>query len=536
MKGKWDNIINIGTDVLVSDERKASVHSEFANYKGKPIQFLSQVLGEKLTSDQKELIEKIEANDITVSPAANGVGKTRVVAAYSIYFYKVHVESQVYTLCAPPVENLTMLLWGEIGAFIERRPAVFEMDKITSLNIARSSKSYLTGVTIPTTGDAKSREARVSGKHAPDLLFVMDEADAIPPEIYRGIESCMSGGNAKEVVLLNPRRKSGVPYDLEMKKRAAIHRMSALTHPNVVTGKNVIPGAVTRKSVVERINNWTAPANELDKTKNPGAIFFVPEFLVGEKVELPDNAGSSEPLKAEPRVIIEPSFYYMVLGKYPEIDETTLIPESLIDESMEKHKAYLKDVYPRQCNLVRPSLGLDVADKGTDSSMLSVRYGNAVSHLVEYFNLETTDLADEVAMFYKRVNAKEIFVDSNGAGASMAPMLRRLGCNAHRIMVTNSPSTPEKKVQYYRLRDELWHRLRDWLKAGGMIPDDQELKEELLKASVFFDPREGKLKITEAKKMKNGIGRSLDKAYSVMMSLAPVPVVKSSKVTVSRYA
>lgn len=42
-------------------------------------------------------------------------------------------------------------------------------------------------------------------KHASNLLFIIDEGDVVPDKVYRRIEFCISGGNARLLVMLNHR-------------------------------------------------------------------------------------------------------------------------------------------------------------------------------------------------------------------------------------------------------------------------------------------------------------------------------------------
>jgi hypothetical protein len=114
-----------------------------------------------------------------------------------VWWYMCFPGSQVYTAAAPPENNLKKLLWGEIGSIIENHSDLFKTDTVTSLHVQRSAQSFLTGVTIPMSGTEAQREAKFSGKHASYLLFILDEGDAIPDEVYSGIESCMSGGQGR---------------------------------------------------------------------------------------------------------------------------------------------------------------------------------------------------------------------------------------------------------------------------------------------------------------------------------------------------
>jgi hypothetical protein len=48
-------------------------------------------------------------------------------------------------------------------------------------------------------------------KHAPSLMFLVDEGDAVSDPIYSGIDTCLSGGYMKMLVTFNPRQRLGHP-------------------------------------------------------------------------------------------------------------------------------------------------------------------------------------------------------------------------------------------------------------------------------------------------------------------------------------
>ncbi len=291
-------------------------------YQLDPVGFGEKVLGETYTEEIRRLMESVRDNPITVAKSANAVGKTHGAARAAIWFYKCFPSAQVYTAAAPPESNLKKLLWGEIGAITEKHAKLFEPDVITNLHVQRSAQSFLTGVTIPSSGTAAQREAKFSGKHAPHLLFILDEGDAIPDEVYRGIESCMSGGHARLLIMFNPRAELGEAYRMERDGRASVISLSAFTYPNVTSGKNRIPGAVTRETTVRRINEWCRPLNPEERPDSE--CFPLPAFLEGSTAKSPSGQDYL-PLKAGQYKITQPEFTYMVLGEYPAQGSTKLI-------------------------------------------------------------------------------------------------------------------------------------------------------------------------------------------------------------------
>jgi hypothetical protein len=196
----------------------------------------------------------------------NSHGAARV----SVWYYLCHQGTKVFTAAAPPFENLKNILWGEIGQIIRDHSELFKGQDHTSLDIRRGPQEFLTGVTIPSAGTEEEKEAKFSGKHQAFMLFAMDEGDAIPDAVYRGIESCMSGGHVRLLIMFNPRKSSGAVYRMIRDARAGageahVVHLSAFRHPNVITGKDIIPGAVTRDKTIKRINLWCRPLRPGDK-------------------------------------------------------------------------------------------------------------------------------------------------------------------------------------------------------------------------------------------------------------------------------
>lgn len=184
----------------------------FSEFQQDPVGFGEKVLNETFTDDVKALLESVRDYPITIARSSNATGKTHAAARAAIWFYRVFLDSQVYTAAAPPESNLKKILWGEIGSLLEKHPELFKADTVKSLHIERSPKSFITGVTIPMSGTEAQRQAKFSGKHAPYLLFIIDEGDAVPDEVYTAIESCLSGGFGRLLIMFNPRSESGEVY------------------------------------------------------------------------------------------------------------------------------------------------------------------------------------------------------------------------------------------------------------------------------------------------------------------------------------
>jgi hypothetical protein len=506
--------------------------SKYGKYQTDPHAFGIDVFGESYTEDVVRVMESVRDNPVTIAKSANATGKSHGAARIAAWFYKCFPDSQVYTTAAPPERNLAKILWGEIGSLVNKHPEVFADDRITQdLNIQRSPLSFITGVTIPMSGTPEQREAKFSGKHAPNLLFIVDEADAVPNEVFKGIESCMSGGNARLLVMFNPRGEYGPVAKMEKQKLGNVVSLSALVHPNVVTGEDIIPGAVNRETTVRRVNEWTRPLapDELNEKGEPRSdsneCFEVPDCLVGTTAR--SLAGVEYfPLPAGWRKITTNAFFYMVLGIYPPQAEQQLISRAWVEAANVRWLTYVA-TYGEKPPHDAPLVGLDVAEYGGDWNIETWRFSHFVTKPERWRGMDTDATAIKCAEHCSRGGWRlKVFVDGTGIGAGVAPRMMRLGVPAESVKVASSPTYETELGQFSQLRDQLWWSCREWLRdepslghsSSAMLPPDDELIDEL--TSPLYLIKGGKIKITEKSILREMLGRSPDKADSLCLTFA----------------
>lgn len=521
---------------------------DFGKYADDPVAFGRELLREEFTDDIVEMMYSFRDNPITIGKSANAVGKTHGAARCIVWFFCVFKQSQVYTAAAPPVSNLSRLLWGEIKAILEKNIHLFKKFSIgNGMWFSRAPQSFVTGVAIPQQGTPEQRKAKFSGKHAPALAFVFDEGDAIPSEVYEATESCMSGGHARLLVLFNPRHQAGTLYQMERKKMASVVKITAFTHPNVTSGENLIPGAVTREQTVRRINEWTRPLTP-DEIRTldlkDTSIFKVPDFLEGCTASSFGGDFTYPPLKGGYRIVDNPAFSYMVLGEYPSMSTYQLIDRKWIDRAVENWQAYVKhngEMLTGNRHLRKA--GLDVAEFGIDRNVLTIKDGNFIPRQRVWAGVDPVTTGDLAYSIMAENSVNEIAVDSTGVGAGVAPQIRRHGAIAHRIM-TASGATDEAMLnegtlfgQFGNMRDQGFWALREWLRLNeeACLPPDDELIEELLALEYHKDKRE-KVKITDSEALRGILKRSADKAHSIMQIFCDPGQDSSAEVYEEAYA
>lgn len=508
-------------DILQTVFDQIDQADRFIKYQADPAGFCREQFHENYTSDIVKMMESVRDNVVTIAKSGNATGKTHGAARVGIWWHKCFPNSQVYTAAAPPEENLKKLLWGEIGSILAKHPHLFEGESISSLNIKRNDLEFITGVAVPSSGTSSEREAKFSGKHAPYLLFIIDEGDAVPDEVYKGIESCMSGGYVRLLIMFNPRAAAGAPYRMERDKAANIVTLSAMDHPNVITGKDIIPGAVNRSTTVRRVNDWCRPLHS-DEVYSESTCFGLPKFLEGCQTHRLGSTDLYPPLQPGIYKIINPAFSYMVLARYPGQSENQLISREWIDAARMRYDLYVDkhgEIPPKG---VMGIMGQDVAEQGDDESVSCFRFGGFVPPLVAWSGVDTVVTAGRAAKeYHKRNDILSCMVDATGLGAGVAPyMVKHGNCKAIAVKVASRATKEVEFGKFRLLRDQLRWSTREWLRTdpNAMLPPDEKLIEELLAPKYWVDGEW--IYTTKKEDIKKLIKRSPDRADPLDLTFA----------------
>lgn len=541
------------------------IYSDLTKYQDDPILFLEKELGVKnLYDDLIQVANSVRDNKITLAMSSNGTGKTFIASHLAAWFYLCFPDSQVICAAAPPEENLKQGLFSEIAnVFYRYKKTLFKSHVLTTLKITDdvnakddddiNLKHFLIGKAIPTSGTPERRKASFSGKHSKYQLYIVDEADGCPDEIFEAIDGCLSGSHVRLLLLYNPRQKSGYTYKVWKDKLGHIVHLNAFHHPNVVTGEEVIPGAVSRDKTIQRIMEWTVPVRE-DEEPDEINCFEVPSYLVG--VAGISSSGKEYPrLESGWRRIKDSQFATITLGRYPAASQNALFNEVDIDNAFTRWKLYKAQYGDQAINGIRPLLGMDVADEGADDSCVAIKYGNFVSGFIPWSGINLDRSADKLAQIYCDLNALQAHVEADGIGAAIPPKvssmfywqcensacegvdktyldttifqcpichkeMKKMYFNIKKVYVS-SPSN--RKCEFGKLhltRDELAWEVAEWLKKepSAMLPEDKELKDQMLCYDYKEDPSSGKIKVSDKKTIKKKLsGKSDDKFAALRM-------------------
>lgn len=160
-------------------------------------------------------------------------------------------------------------------------------------------------------------------------------------------------------------------------------------------------------------------------------------------------------------------------------------------------------------------LGVDVARFGSDSSVVFRRQGLQTSPPTVFRNIDNMELADRVAALIMEHRPHAVFIDA-GQGQGVIDRLRQLG---HRITEVPFGGSALQDKRFVNRRAEMWYGVREWLKSGGRLVEDECLKAELTAPTYSFDAS-GRIKLEPKEEIKARLNRSTDLADALALTFA----------------
>lgn len=438
-----------------------------------PVWFMKEVLGvKKITGQQKRLIKSVRDNRRTAAPAGHGIGKTYISACIVIWFLFCFDQSKVLTT-APTWFQVENLLWAEVRKMIARSIlSNFCSPLLTKLKL--DEDWFAVGLS---TNDPTSFQ----GIHAPFVLIVFDEATGIKSEIWQASEGVAVGKDDRFLAIGNPTDPASRFKEVCDSPIWNVIVLSSEDHPNVTTGENVIPGAVTKEWIEERLIDYGGR----------------------------ESAG----------------FRARVRGLFPEQGSDMLI--SLAD--VERARLRWRDP---ALSVKRKILatGADIARFGDDSTVIGDLWENDENPEEMDFNIfgswikqdtmaTTGRIVDRITIS-KNNKRKQVIrrvgIDDSGLGGGVTDRMKE---QKYKVFPFNGG---EKAIDYDKFlnrRAEMLWMVREELIADRLnLPDHPKLIGELTNIKYSFDSK-GRIKIEPKEDLKKRIGRSPDFADTLAIAL-----------------
>lgn len=436
-----------------------------------PVAFIEGILGAQLWHKQKQIAQSVADNRVTAVRSSHGTGKTHVSARIALWWLMTRPYSIVITT-APTARQVTELLWKEIRVAYKgaARPLGGELlPKASGLTVDDGWKMM---------GFSTDDPVNFQGHHAPGgVLVIMDEAPGVAPPIWDAVKAVLVGPEDHLLAIGNPVEANGPFYDLFMKPGAAeCHHVSAYDVPNVVEGKEIYPGLCSREWVEQMKEDW------------------------GEGT---------------------PMWQSRVLGEFPDIDDTTLVPLSWIGPAVKMWHAH-NDAGRWDDAPIR--IGVDVARFGEDRTVFAdCNMTMGVKSIRRYPKQDTMTTAGAVMRKIKTDIPEQVRIDADGLGAGVFDRVNEQETGPTKVVEMRGGMKASDPERYANLRSEWYWTLRQRLDPASdspiALPDDENLKWQL--TSIKFGlTSKGQVKIESKDDMRKRGVKSPDDADAVMYGMA----------------
>ena len=190
--------------------------------------------------------------------SGTGTGKTFLGAAIVLWFLAVWEDSVVVT-AAPKLNQLTKHLWKEIGALWPRFQSHFPAAELLASGVIRMRPAIEDRETWAATafgcgvGAEEASATKAQGWHAPHMLILTEETPGVHPAIMVAFENTCSAPHNIRLAFGNPDFEEDELHQFCLNPGVRHIRISALDHPNVVTGDAMtVPGAVSTPAIARR--------------------------------------------------------------------------------------------------------------------------------------------------------------------------------------------------------------------------------------------------------------------------------------------
>ena len=225
------------------------------------------------------------------------------------------------------------------------------------------------------------------------------------------------------------------------------------------------------------------------------------------------DADEVERLRSE---LSENAFRQEMLCDFAASSDDTLISLSLVDAAMAREaKPELSAAWP-------VIVGVDVARFGTDATVFFPRRGMMGMTPVVLRNYDNVEIAHRLMAFIAEHKPQYVCIDQ-GQGTGVIDLVRRL-CQNHATNIIEVPfgSRPLREDRFVNRRAEMWTGIRDWLKSGGCLVQDNTLLGELTAPTYDYDAK-GRIRLEAKEEIRKRLNRSTDLADALALTFAVNP-------------
>lgn len=440
-----------------------------------PLAFGRAILRRRRWSMQKAMRLAIETHRRVHVQSGHSVGKTFELASIVAEFLCMGRGRRVLCM-GPTYEQVKFGLWAQIKALVAdcKRAGMPLGGRIGEHEWIIDDGWDARIVAVDNLSAAQGT------KGSDGVLVVIDEAQGVDDaELWDVAESLMASPRSRLIACGNPLFAQGRFFEAATATDWHHIAVSCLDHPNVVTGRELFAGAVTRQWVEERRAKW------------------------GED---------------------DPRWQSRVEGRFPTASSTDLFSRAIIDRATTprtKDGAYL---------------GIDVAGEGGDANVAMLVVDRVRVRTDEWAGLDPMGTVGRIAQLIREtgIDPQRVNVDASGLGAVIVSRLREIGLYVNGVQFGGAPTGAWASVlldqRAVNMRTEMYLAAAQLFRDGDLslgatddVREDTLLQLVATKAHPKGPRSDGASRLVEKDVIKKSIGRSPDHADAFVLALNRTP-------------
>ena len=421
--------------------------------KSDPVRLIQKVFGVSTMWDgAREMVESTFRNRKTAVKAAHAMSKDWTAGLLVISWLLIHWKLGRVIVTAPTGRQVKDVIFAEVAKQYEnlrRNFPEFPKDAITTTGLKFGPDCFAIGFT---TKETNEMVGKFQGFHSPNMLIIISEAQAVDHSTYKQLRGLTTSVNSRIVELGNPLVPFGDFYEHCTQPHFGynIIHLPASKSPNVIAGKEVIPGMVT-KEWIEDFQKELGPGYEED-----------------------------------------PEYISRVHAEFPEQSSHAAIPLTKIKACVQNYRG-IKASSPDRVRVG----GLDPAGKGNDETVHSVLEGTCMMRQDCFKKVLTPETVGWARALIEDADLEGLAIDEGyNPGIIHWLNFERLpvmGCN-----FGGTENVPEK---YANFGTYIWGLLREAFMNGEIgILNDPILVSQLSSRRVEPQPN-GKLRLESKRKI-----------------------------------
>jgi len=458
----------------------------FEVYRDDPVRFAEEVIGLRVWSRQRELLEAVRDHDRVAVRSGQKTSKSNSAATLALWYAATRPGARVF-VTAPTFKQVKAIIWKELRlrakAVTRILGGTMPRDPATGIEFANGSE--VIGLSV-------SQPESLAGLSSPGgILFIIDEASGFPDDLFHVIRGNAAGG-AKILAISNPTLRGDCTWYPEL-FRSKVWRTLRISSEELALSE-------------ERKLYADSDGNLLPGLALPGWID-----------EMREEYG--------PDYNNHPQYKIRVLGEFAaEGDETVFRLDDIVD-------AQARWRADRDCHGPL-RIGLDPSWGGTDACGYAAIRGFHTYELSERpGRVDDYEAAArpalEMADRYRTDSDSIVTIacDVVGDGARVVQALEELALErGARVAIVehNGSEKAHDENEYANRRSEVWYEGEKTLRAGHDLPPGDQIRAELLSAMRDHD-RKGRKAVESKQKTKRRGSGSPNLADAWTMAVGAIP-------------